>query len=96
MAALCQTCAGYTRNVLEVARKPGRNQAFLGYTIMHLPLSIVAFAFGFFGMVGARHFLGELLALVDRRPPALCIDPHDPATGRATARSFPDTTGAET
>ncbi len=44
---------------------------------MHLLLSMVAFGFGFLAMVGARHFVGELLALAYRRPPALFIESHD-------------------
>jgi hypothetical protein len=44
---------------------------------MQLPLSMVAFGFGFFAMVGARHFMGKLLALANRRPPELLIEPHD-------------------
>jgi hypothetical protein len=44
---------------------------------MQLLVSMVAFGFGFFAMVGARHFMRELLALANRRPPELFIEPHD-------------------
>jgi hypothetical protein len=44
---------------------------------MHLLVSIAVFGFAFFVTLGALHFVGELLALSNRRPPSLFGASHD-------------------